>query len=165
MSTGPFDGPVGHGRVATGPDAEADVHGRLREVVTSVRFFVFERTDERSIDEPVNLFGRPVDGVVVEVLLGLADGVVDCTIEGGRVALSEVVGLGVGGVAAHHFPIDLVQVVGLEHDTADDALSRGGLHDHLDGAEEDVKVRLDGRRVEAAADAEGAALSGILDHA
>lgn len=122
-STGPFDGSVRHGRVATGPDTEAKVHGRLGEVVAAISFCVLERTNESSIDEPVDLLGRPIDGVVVEVLLGFVDRIVNRTIIGRGVSLSKVVGFGVSGVAAHQFPVDLVQVVGFKHDTADDALA------------------------------------------
>lgn len=108
--------------------------------MTAIGFFILERTDAGSINDPVDFFGRPIDGVVMEVLLRVAERIIDGTIEGGGVSLAEVVGLRVSGVTTHQFPIYLVQVVGLEHYTADDALSGGGLHYHLDGAEEDVEV-------------------------
>ena len=76
----------------------------------------------------------------MEVLLRVVDGVVESAVVGGGIALAEVVGLGVRGVATHELPVNLVQVVGLEHDAADNTLARGGLHDDGDGAEEDVEV-------------------------
>ena len=52
-----------------------------------------------------------------------------------------------GGIAAHEFPVHLVEVVGLEHNGRDDAGAIGGLHDHRDDAEEDVEGRLDCGRI------------------
>lgn len=56
------------------------------------------------------------------------------------------------------YPVDLVQVVALDHDRTHDARSRRGLHRHLDAAVEDVEVGLDGRRVASLGDGEGRTL-------
>jgi hypothetical protein len=64
--------------------------------------------------------------------------VVHAAIVCGGVALAEVVGLDLGGVAAEPLPIDLVEIVGLEDEGGDDALAVRGLQDNLDTTEEDV---------------------------
>lgn len=97
----------------------------------------------------------PIDGVVVVVVLGcalhpviLAARVIGC------VTLAEVVGKSVCGVGAEELPVDLVQALGLQDGARHNALAFGGLHDHLDTAEEDVEGRQDGGRVSTELDGE-----------
>jgi hypothetical protein len=93
---------------------------------------------------------------------------------GGRVALAEVIRLDLGAIASQTFlwslvsydislalrkgmstyPVDLVQVVRFQHDTADDAGARRGLHFDLGGPEKEVKVGLDRRGVALFGDSE-----------
>lgn len=42
------------------------------------------------------------------------------------------------------YPVNLVKILRLEHDAADDASARGCFHGDGDFTEEDVEVRLDG---------------------
>ena len=65
--------------------------------------------------------------------MGIGDRVSSAAVEGGVVALAEVVGL--GGVAAEPLPVDLVEVVLLEHEGGHDALAIRGRHEGLDLAE------------------------------
>lgn len=72
--------------------------------------------------------------------LGLraVDGGIATTVVRGRVTLAEVVGLDLGGVTAEPLPINLVQVIRLEHKASDDASAGRGLNPHVHLAEEDV---------------------------
>lgn len=60
------------------------------------------------------------------------------------------------------YPVNLVQVLGLQDDTADNTLARGGLHGDLDLSVEDVEVGLDGRGFPALADGERSAVGGVV---
>ena len=161
----PLDRAVGEARVAAGPDAQPQVHGRLWEILAPVRVGVHECPDERAVDVPLQLLGRPVDGVVVESLLRRLDRVVDRTRGARDFALAEVVRLDVAVIAAHELPVDFVEVVRLEHHGGDDALARGGLHDDLGLAEEEVEVGLDGGGVEALVDGELGAVATVVNGA
>ena len=55
------------------------------------------------------------------------------------------------------YPVDFVQVVRLQHGGADDADAVGGAHLDFHGAEEDVKVRFDGRAIALLVDNKGRA--------
>lgn len=146
QAAGPFDRVFVIVLVPTGPDAETKVHRGLREILAVVGVLARQGADRAAIDDPLQFVGGPDDGVVVEVVLQrLGNGVVDGPVVGGGVALAEVVGLDVGDVAAEDLPVDFVEIVGLEHDAADDALAAGGFGNDLDNAEEEVEVGLDGR--------------------
>ncbi len=56
-----------------------------------------------------------------------------------RLALAEVVGLHRAAVGAEPLHVDLVQVIRLQHQRADDAVARRALHGELDAAEHDVE--------------------------
>jgi hypothetical protein len=45
------------------------------------------------------------------------------------------VALNLAIVAADEFPVNLIEVIGLEDDGRNDALTRSGLHRHIDTAE------------------------------
>ena len=77
------------------------------------------------------MVGGPVDGVGVEVVLVAAVGQVGATVVDCGVAFSVVVGLDLGVVRAEPFPVDLVEVVGLQDEGADDADTLGSLHDNI----------------------------------
>ena len=77
--------------------------------------------------------------------------------------LSEVVCRGGGFVDTEELPVDLVEVIALEDDGADDALARSGFHGDIDTAEEEVEVGLDGRRLSLLGDAELCALGVVVD--
>jgi len=63
---------------------------------------------------------------------------VEGSVVGGSVALSEKVGLDLDGVSSKPFPINLIQIVRLHHETADNSGATGCLQNHADFAKEDV---------------------------
>lgn len=163
QAAGPFDGAVGEFGVAAGPDPQADVHRGLGEVDAAVGVGGEEGAHDLPVDVPVDFAFGPVGGVVVPVGLWVGDWVVDGAVEGGGVAFAEVVGFHVGGVAAHEFPVDFVEVIGFEHDGRDDALAAGGFHDHFDLAAEDVEVCLHGGGVAALVNCELCTVIALVD--
>ena len=70
-------------------------------------------------------------------------GMIGTTVVAGGVSLAEVVGLNLSIVATQPFPIDLVQVIGLQHSAADDASSRSRLDGVFHLAKHDIPARLD----------------------
>lgn len=93
----------------------------------------------------------------------LVDGVVSTTVVGRSIALAEVVGLNLSIVATNPFPIDLIEIIGLEDGAGDDALAGGGHADDVDSAEEDVLAGTNGRSVALLQDLEVSTLVIILD--
>ena len=128
------------------PGAHLDTHGCLRIVLSSESqsVAVVQGSLQSTVDIPLCVGGGPGDAVVVPCLDGRRNVVVDGAVVGGGVALAEEVGLdgGVGGTQP--FPIDLVEVVGLEDEGADDAGSRRGLQEDIHLAEHDILVAADG---------------------
>lgn len=61
------------------------------------------------------------------------------------------------------YPVNLVQVVRFEHDTADNTGARSGLHLDLDGSVEEVVLGLDGGRVTLLGDGEASTLAVIVN--
>ena len=80
--------------------------------------------------------------------------VVDSSIEGSRIAFAEVIGLRSLGETSHKLPVNLVKILGLEHNRGDNTLSRRSFHDDGDGAKEDIELRLDGRGFQTLIDGE-----------
>lgn len=141
QTTGPFDRalriPLNTGR----PDAIAKVARSLRVILAGpLGVFVRQGPDEIAVNPPLQLLFGPVSGVVVEFGVGIGDIVVTATIEGLIVTLAEIVRLDLAGVVTHPFPVNLIQVVRLQHDTADNTGALGHLDVGLDNTEEDVKV-------------------------
>ena len=71
--------------VAAGPDAEADVHGRLGVVGALEGVGEFELAQLLAVDPPLDAVLGPVDGVVVEVVLRVREGEVCAAITVGDV--------------------------------------------------------------------------------
>jgi hypothetical protein len=124
---------------------------------------VLELTDDSTVDDPLQSLGSPVEGVSVPGLLRSCDVVLYHAIVGGGVALAEEVGLNLVVEATQKLPVDLVEVVTLEDDGADDTLARSGLHGDVDTAEEEEEVGLDSRRLTLLGDAELGALAVVVD--
>ena len=57
-----------------------------------------------------------------------------------RDRLAKIVGLHNGVIRAAPFPVNLVEIVGEEHDTADDAAARSSLSNNIDATEEKVPI-------------------------
>jgi hypothetical protein len=90
--------------------------------------------------------------------------VVESSIVGGGVALSEEVALDICVAGSEPLPIDLVQVVGLENETADGAGTRGSSQHYRDLSKHDVLVEVDRGSVGALGDDELGAQT-IVAHA
>jgi hypothetical protein len=138
-ATGPLAGAFGQARIAAGPDADREAHGCLGIEAAVVGVFRNKAAHQATIDVKVEKFLGPDAGVVVVDVLEAADGVVASVPEVG-LALSKIVRGGVRVVAAHEFPVDLIEVVAEEHDGADDADAGGRLHPDLGAAEENVEL-------------------------
>jgi len=87
---------------------------------------------------------RPVDGVVVESGLRACDIVVNGSVVGGGVTLSKVVRLDRSSVSSQPFPIDLIKIIRLHDETADNASAGRCLRANGDFSEEDIEVTGDG---------------------
>ena len=82
----------------------------------------------------------------------------------GGIPLAIIIILHMRSVATNDLPIDLIQVVGLQHDGRDDPLAGGSLHPHLHDPEEQIEFRLDGGGVALLVDGEsGAGGGGVVD--
>lgn len=109
--------------------------------------------DKIAVERPRDSVLGVLHGVGVEIVQRRAvHVVVDASVVSGGAAFGEPVGLELVGITAKQLDVDLVQVVALEIEGRDDTLSLGGLHHHLDLAEHDVEVGLDGRVVKALGD-------------
>jgi len=145
QTTGPLNGALSRIFRAGGPVTDLDLTGRLGIVLAVDGHLIGVRhgANLNAIDPPLEIVLIPVGGIVVEFRVGILDGVEAATVEGGVVALTEEVTLHLAGVVSDPFPIDLVQVVRLQHHTADDTCALGHLHPRLDHAEEDIEVGLE----------------------
>jgi len=93
-----------------------------------------------AIDNPLDARAGPVDGIGVESTLRVRYRMVDSTVIGCCVSLSEVVGLYSRRVSTKPFPVDLIKIIRLHHKTADDTSTVGCLRYDLDITEEDVVI-------------------------
>jgi hypothetical protein len=165
QTTRPFNGSIRKARVTTGPDTEAQVHGRLWEIFASVRVGVQQCADYVAVDVPLQLLSRPVEGVVVECFLWCLNWIVDRAVIARCVSLAEIVGLYIAVVPTHKLPVYLVEIIGLKDHGRDDTLAGRRLHDDLDLAEEEVEVCLYGGGVETLIYGEFGAVAAVVDRA
>jgi len=70
--------------------------------------------------------------------------VVDGSVVGSGVTLSEVVGFNLSAVSSKPFPVNLIQIIRFHHETANNTGTRGCLHSNTDFSEKDVEVTGDG---------------------
>lgn len=143
LSTGPLASTcslwVG-GIETSNPVTHLDLHWGLREVLASKsdRITVVEGSDEVIVDGPFDELRGPLDGVGVPGADGVSDCVSGRAIIGRGVALSEEVALNMAIVGTQPFPINLVEIVGLQDEGADNTSAWGSLYLRLDLAKEDV---------------------------
>ena len=83
------------------------------------------------------------------------------TVVSGRLALSEIIALDLSIVCTEPFPIDFVEVVGLQHCATDDPDAGGCLNDIFDVTEHDVEIRVELWRVTGFCDREGNAIRSV----
>lgn len=105
----------------------------------------------------------PVDSVGMESRLRAADTDVGSTVVAASVALAEVVGFDLSGVTAESFPVDFVQVVGLEHDRADNTSTGGSLQCHFGSTEKEVGRGLDSGSIALLGDGEAGTIAVVAD--
>lgn len=81
------------------------------------------------------------------------------------ISLAEIIRLYMCGIAAEEFPVDFIEIIGLEDDAADDAVADGGFHPYLELTEEEVEFGLDCRCVAAGVDGKLGARGTVFDEA
>ena len=134
------------------------------------------------VNDPFDALTGPVDRVGMELGLWAIDWIVDRSVVGSGVAFAEEVGLDSKvdvsiwnyldvlqhrhshcRVAPQELPINLIEIIRLEDNRADDTSTRCGLHLHINPAEEDVEVCLDGRRFASLCNCELGTRAAIFD--
>jgi len=138
------------------PVAHLNLHWCLREVDTAngLGVVVGQVANFLAINDPLHIVLGPDDGIIVPSSDSGGHGVVDSTVVGGNIALTEKVALDGGIGSSKPLPINLIEVIRFEDETADDSSSWGGLHADGDIAEHDVLGCAHGR---------GASLGGNLE--
>ena len=68
-------------------------------------------------------------------------------------------------ISAHELPVYFIEIVGFENDGRYDTLTGRCLHDYRNRTEEDVKLRLNGRRVTTFRDGELNAIATVRERA
>lgn len=99
-----------------------------------------QRSDSDTIDLPHDVIAGPINGVCVESPLVVWTRVKGSSVVSGRLALAEIVALNLSVVATQPFPVNLVEVVGLQDGTADDTRTWRRLHHELHTTKHDVEV-------------------------
>lgn len=103
QTASPFDGTGRLGRGSSVPASQLDAHWGLWEVLAIKGVAVVELAYLHFVDAPADVVLGPVDRVIVELVLRLRHVVVEGTVVGSRVTLSEVVGLNVVGITSNPF--------------------------------------------------------------
>lgn len=147
-------------RITTGPHSDLDHHGRLR-ILVGLCGLRSDYADGLAIDLPDNLLTSPVDGVGVEVIVVARVSVEGSTTKALGISLAKVVGLDLRVVSAQPFPVDLVQVIGLEDGAADNAPSGSRLDLEVDAPKHYVPVGLEQGRVALLGHGEGSAIAAV----
>lgn len=127
-ATSPFSSTLRRVGATTAPSSELDLHGSLGESSAALSIGVLQLTNLVAIDVPANVVLGPVEGVGVVVVLGVRDRVVSTTVVGRGISLSEVITLHLSLVASNPLPVNLVKIVGLQHETGDDTSARCGFN-------------------------------------
>lgn len=164
LTARPGDGPVVVRLVACSPDAQSHTHRRLREAFAAFSAVVEQLTHRRTVDEPCDALIRPARRVIMKPALRIVDGIPlrarRCRSD---ITLAIIVRLPVCSVCPRELPVHLVQIIGLEHDAADDSLARRGFHPDFDLAEEYRELRLDSWCISAFGDRELSATVAVDD--
>ena len=156
-TTSPVDGALRSALTAGDPGSELDLHGGLGVAGAARNTRVLEGADDSAVDDPVELLRGPLDGVGVEVVDGVRDTGEAAAVVRVGAALAEEVGLDLRGIAAEPLPVDLVEIVRLQHEAGHDAHAAGSPHSNIDLAEENVLAAGDGRCLGVLADGEDGA--------
>ncbi len=164
LAARPVNRALGHALITSRPYTQPHRARRLREIVPSIRLRVLQCAHHLPVDHPIQPLLGPVQGVIVELLAYVrGDGVVRGAVEGRGVTFAEIIRHGMRAVPTHELPINLIQVIRLQHDGRDDAGALAGLHDHRHGTEEDVEFGDDGRGLAFLVDGEFRAVRAVLE--
>lgn len=175
LTASPLDGSLAVVGVTTGPDTETQLHGSLGEARAALGLVVLDSANRVAVNEPGDGFLGPVDSVGVEGLLGSVQVDPGLAIVGSGVALAEVVGFDSVREATNAllftismhitlmvlmcaYPVNLVEVVRLHDDTADNTGTRSSLHLDLDATKEEVVLGVNGRRITLLIDGKGSTI-------
>lgn len=163
LATCPLDGALALG-VSSSPDTDADVAGSLRVLVSTTVDGVgrLQSAHRLAIDEPDESIGRPIDGVGVH-LLDIGDICLDHAVVSGGITLAKVVHLDFVRFSSNPLPVNLVEVVGLQHNRRDDTLPRGSLRLYLDVAVVEVALGLNGGSIACLRNGEFGAGSNVVE--
>ena len=137
-----MNGPIRIAGISTSPDAQLQPHGCLGIVLPAVGGIVGKSSNYHAVQRPLNSLGRPVHCVDVRHRLRVLDRCHAATIIDRSVAFAEVVGLDLVGSSAEPLPVDLVEVVRLQHHCCDDASPIGSTNASFCTAKEKVPRRL-----------------------
>lgn len=157
----PLSGTLGSVRLAANPCANLDLHGGLGELLADIASL--ESADGGTIDDPLDGVLGPLDRVNVRRRQRVADRVESTAVEGGVVALGEVVGLSLRVVGANPLPVNLVEIVRLENSRGDNTGALGSLDLDIDATEEDVLAGHDGGSLGLLSNGEDGTLALVLD--
>ena len=147
---------VGSGIGTSNPVAHLDFHRSLGEVLAteSEGITVVECTEKVAINGPLDVSRSPIDSICVPCFDWSRDVVVDSTVVGRGVSLSEKVALDRSIRRTQPLPINLIQVIRFEDEAGDYTSARGSPDDRINFSEEDVFVAGDGGRVGGLVDCE-----------
>lgn len=157
-TTGPLNRALGIARVSTSPGPNLDPHGRLG-VLICVSRLGSEGAYGDTINLPDDMVGCPVNCIGMEGIVVVWGRVGNTPVIGHGVSLSEIVGLHLVVIPAQELPVDLVQIIRLQHCAAYNPRSRSRLYNVLDMTKHDIKIRRDQRRVPLLSDGEHCSLA------
>lgn len=100
-----------------------------------------------AIDLPDNLRARPFNGVSLELVMVAKIVMESSSAVSLGVALAKIIGLDLVVVGTQPLPVNLVEIIGLQDGTADDAGAGSCLDFHIHSSEHDVPVGLQERAI------------------
>lgn len=155
----------GGGISTSNPGAHLDAHRSLGvvEAVESLWVVVGKGANQGVTNVELDRLLGPVERVSDVLIHRTGDRVGSTTIVSGGVSLSEEVALDVTGISTNPLEINLIQILRLEDETADDTGTWGGLHGDGDLSEEDVLVDSDGWGIGLLADGKLGTVRSILE--
>jgi hypothetical protein len=133
---------------------------RIVLATKSERISIGESANNIVVNRPHNRLSGPLDSVRAGGANRIGDRVVNRSIVGSGISLSKEVALDLGIVGSKPLPINLIEVVGFEDETADNTGTGTGLGSDRDLSKHDVLVAAYGRSL-AACDDEFSTLGAI----
>jgi hypothetical protein len=114
----------------------------LREVLASKSesISVVESTNKVAIYRPLDIIRSPVNGISVPGSDRISDTMIESSVIGCGIALSEEIALDRSVIDSQPLPINLIEVIRFKDETADDTSARSRPHNGVNFAKEDVLV-------------------------